>query len=220
VARYPYFYQYNSLRAGVSPRAVDQALAIGLSEFACQSGSDGITLTWQTASEDNNYEWLIERSSSPTEDFQNIAIVKAEAGAPASRQYVYTDASVLPKTAYYYRLGDKDNSGQITWHGPVMAVSDGPVYDKLQLMPCRPNPASGAVSIRYALHKSGTVSLNVYDICGRRVNVLDQGLKQSGAYNLTWKGDDSQGRLLPAGVYFYQLNFEGASLTQKIVLMR
>jgi flagellar hook assembly protein FlgD len=72
----------------------------------------------------------------------------------------------------------------------------------------------------YSLHKSGTVSLNVYDICVRRVNILDQGLKQSGAYNLTWKGDDSQGRLLPAGVYFYQLNFEGTSLTQRMVLLR
>jgi hypothetical protein len=219
-AKYPYFYQFNSLTSGLSPRAAAQPLAIELSEFACQSGSDGITLTWQTASEDNNYEWLIERSPSPAEDFQNIATVKAEAGSPAGRQYTYIDASVLSNTTYYYRLGDKDNSGQITWHGPVMALSSGPVYEKLQLMPCRPNPASGAVSISYTLPKTGTVSLNVYDICGRRVNLLEQGQKQSGVYNLTWKGDDSQGRLLPAGVYFYQLNFEGTSLTQRMVLLR
>ncbi|MDP2806811.1 MAG: FlgD immunoglobulin-like domain containing protein, partial [bacterium] len=202
-AKYPYFYQFNSLAAGLSPRAVAQPLAVELSEFACQSGSDGITLIWQTASENNNYEWLIERSSSPTENFQNVATIKAEGGSPAGRQYVYTDASVLPNTAYYYRLGDKDDDGQITWHGPVMAVSGGPVYDRLQLMPCRPNPASGAVNFSYVLPRSGQFSINVYDICGRRVNTLEQGQKQSGAYSLTWKGDDDQGRMLSAGVYFY-----------------
>jgi hypothetical protein len=220
VAKYPYFYQFNSLAAGVSPRAMATPLAVELSEFACQSGDEGITLIWQTASEKDNYQWLIERSISPTEDFQNIKTIEAEGGSSVGRSYSYTDAEVLPNTTYYYRLGDKDLNGQVTWHGPVMAVSGGLVYDKLQLMPCHPNPSSGAVVIKYALHKPGAVSLNVYDICGRRVNTLDQGQKQSGAYSLTWKGDDSQGRMMPAGVYFYQLNFEGTSLTQRMVLLR
>lgn len=220
VAKYPYFYQINSLTSGLSPRTAAQALAIELSEFTCQSGDEGITLTWQTASENSNYEWLIERSINPTEDFQNIDTIEAEGGSSVGRSYSYTDNKVLPNTTYYYRLGDMDKNGQVTWHGPVMAVSGGLVYDKLQLMPCHPNPSSGAVAIKYALHKPGTMALNIYDICGRRVNTLDQGQKQSGAYSLTWKGDDSQGRMLPAGVYFYQLNFEGTSLTQRMVLIR
>ncbi|MBI4726725.1 T9SS type A sorting domain-containing protein [candidate division TA06 bacterium] len=220
VSKYGAYYQFNSLAAGVSPRAVAQPLAIELSEFTCQSGSDGITLIWQTASERNNYEWLIERSISPAEDFQNVATIRAEEGSPIGRSYSYTDTAVLPNTTYYYRLGDKDKNNQITWHGPVTVISGGPVYDKLQLMPCRPNPASGAVNFSYVLPRSGQFSINVYDICGRRVNALEQGQKQSGAYNLIWKGDDSQGRMLPAGVYFYQLNFEGTSLTQRLVLLR
>jgi len=87
-------------------------------------------------------------------------------------------------------------------------------------MPSRPNPASGPVRISYVLPRSGTVSLHVYDICGRRVNTLAQGQTQGGAYDLTWKGNDSRGRLLPAGVYFYQLTFDGASLTRRLVLLR
>jgi len=220
VAKYPYFYQINSLTSGLSPRTAAQALAIELSEFTYQSGSEGITLIWQTASENNNYEWLIERSSSPDDGFQRLAVLQSEEGSPIGRSYSYIDATVLPNTTYYYRLGDKDDEGQITWHGPVLAVSGGLVYDKLQLMPCHPNPSSGAVAIKYALHKPGTMALNIYDICGRRVNVLDHGPKQTGAYTLIWKGDDSQGRMLPAGVYFYQLNFEGTSLTQRMVLIR
>jgi hypothetical protein len=92
--------------------------------------------------------------------------------------------------------------------------------NKLQLMPCRPNPVSGAAIISYVLPRAGTVSLNVYDICGRKVNTLVQGQKQAGAYNLTWSGSDRQGRRLSSGVYFYRLNYEGASLTRRLVLLR
>lgn len=99
-------------------------------------------------------------------------------------------------------------------------VNTDRTYAKLQLLSCHPNPASDVVHIEYILPKTGNFSLHVYDICGRMINTLAQGEKQSGAYNLTWKGNDSQGRLLPAGVYFYQLNFEGASLTRRLMLLR
>ncbi|MDQ7799170.1 MAG: ice-binding family protein [Candidatus Edwardsbacteria bacterium] len=206
-------------QTAVTLDAVTMPLAIELSEFACQSVSKGITLTWRTASEINNNEWLIERSFGQAEDFLKLASVSAE-GSPFGCQYSYTDTLVLPNSTYYYRLGDKDLSGQITWHGPVMAVSGGLALNKLQLMPCRPNPVSGSAIISYVLPRAGNVSLNVYDICGRKVNTLVQGQKQSGVYNIIWRGSDSQGRRLSSGVYFYQLNYEGTSLTRRLVLLR
>jgi hypothetical protein len=104
--------------------------------------------------------------------------------------------------------------------GIEQPMEGGLTYQKLQLMPCRPNPSSGAVNISYVLPKSGQVSLNVYDICGRKVNTLAQGQKQGGTYNITWRGDDSQGRKVSAGVYIYRLNYEGTSLTRRLVLVR
>jgi hypothetical protein len=207
-------------QTAVTLDAAAMPLAIDLSEFACQSGSQGINLTWQTASEKNNYEWLIERSSGPTEGYRNITTIKAEAGSPAGNQYSYTDTSVLPNSTYYYRLGDKDLSGQITWHGPVMAASGGLILAKLQLMPCHPNPALGAISFSYVLPRSGQASLTIYDVCGQRVITLAQGQKQGGASSLTWKGNDSQGRKVSAGVYYYRLIYEGTSLTRQLVLLK
>ena len=207
-------------QTAVTLDAVTVPLAIDLSEFSCRSGSQGIDLTWQTSSENSNYEWLIERSSSPNADYQKIATIKAEAGSPAGHQYSYTDNSVLPNTTYYYLLGDKNLSGQITWHGPVMAASAGLILAKLQLMPCRPNPASDAVNFSYVLPRSGQVALNIYDICGQKVNTLAQGSKQAGVYNFTWNRNDSQGRKTSAGVYFYRLDYEGASLTRQLVLLK
>jgi hypothetical protein len=207
-------------QTAVTLDAATMPLAIELSEFACQSGSQGIDLTWQTASENNNYEWLIERSSSPSEDFQNVATIKAGAGSPAGHQYSYTDVSVLPNSTYYYRLGDKDLSGQITWHGPVMAASGGLSTDRQLSANCRPNPFSGSATISFVLPRPGSASLEIYDLCGRKVSTLTQGRKQRGAYSLTWNGNDSQGRRLSAGVYFYRLNSEGISLTRRLVLLK
>ena len=122
-------------------------------------------------------------------------------GKALAQTAVTLDASVIPAGVEFER-------------------STGPAYGKLQLMPCSPNPASGAVNIRYALPRPGTVSLSIYDICGRCVNTLVQGQKQAGANTVTWRGDDSRGRMLPASVYFYRLNFEGSSLTRRLVLVR
>jgi len=93
-------------------------------------------------------------------------------------------------------------------------------YGKLQLMPCRPNPSSGLVTISYALPRSGNISLNIYDIRGRLVSTLAQGQKSAGSYNITWRGNDRQGRKVSSGVYIYRLNYEGTSLTRRLVLVR
>ena len=104
--------------------------------------------------------------------------------------------------------------------GVEQGISSVPAYGKLQLSPCWPNPSSGAISFKYVLPRSGNVSLNVYDICGRKVHTLVQGQQPGGAYNVTWRGDDGQGRLLPSSVYFYRLNCEGTSVTRRLVLLR
>ena len=207
-------------QTAVTLDAVTMPTAIELLEFSCCGGSEGITLTWHTASEHDNYEWLIERSAVHDGGFQNIAIVPAGAGTPVGRSYRYVDAGVSSNTRYYYRLGDRDLDGRVTWHGPLMATSSGLTYEKLQLLPCHPNPASGTVNIRYILPRSGPVSLNMYDIRGRRVATLQQGHRQGGAYSLAWRCRDTRGKLLPAGVYFYRLTSEGTSLTRRLVLLR
>jgi hypothetical protein len=220
VAKYPYFYQINSLASNVSPRNADQVLAVELSEFTCLAGTDGITLDWTTSSENGNYGWIIQRSEQQDQNYRTLDTLVSEGGSPSGRAYSYLDQGVLPNRTYYYRLGDLDVDGQVTWHGPATAVSLGKVVEKVSLLPARPNPSSGATVIAYEIPKAGQVNLDVYDICGRRVKTLQNSYQPSGSYALTWKGDDQNGRLLPAGVYFYRLSAESASLTQKVVIVR
>jgi len=40
-----------------------------------------------------------------------------------------------------------------------------------------------------------------------------------GTHHVTWNGTDDQGRLLPAGVYFYRLKVADWSATKKLLLL-
>jgi hypothetical protein len=59
------------------------------------------------------------------------------------------------------------------------------------------------------------VTLRVYDILGREVAILVDGVKAPGTFTARW---DASG--LPGGVYFYRLTGPGVNETRKKVLIR
>lgn len=65
------------------------------------------------------------------------------------------------------------------------------------------NPGSGGVALAYGTALSGAGRLGVYDITGRLVRYFTLGAGTSGI--LRWDGRDGTGRLLPQGVYLFQL---------------
>jgi flagellar hook assembly protein FlgD len=62
--------------------------------------------------------------------------------------------------------------------------------------------------------------LAVYDVQGRVVAQLMDGVQRAGRHSHRWDGRDHQGRLLPAGTYFLRLEFAGRVETQKLSLVR
>lgn len=92
---------------------------------------------------------------------------------------------------------------------------DGPVVLKV----IGPNPVSGIVQISYATTEPGMVSIAVYDVTGKRVRVLYDGIL-TGSGTLTWDTTDEASRSLNAGLYFIRIETPEASQTKKIVLTR
>ena len=81
-----------------------------------------------------------------------------------------------------------------------------------------PNPASGPVRIRWQVPTLSRVSLKAYDISGRCVNTLVDGMVETGVYVTVWHGRDNAGRRLAPGIYFYTLETVDKKLTHKVVL--
>ena len=83
-----------------------------------------------------------------------------------------------------------------------------------------PNPFNPQTEIRFGLTREQVVRLDVFDIRGRLVVRLRDGLQPRGHHRVTWQGQDNAGRAVASGVYVAQLKAEDAILTQRLVLVR
>jgi len=82
-----------------------------------------------------------------------------------------------------------------------------------------PNPFNPETSIRFALSEPGVVTIEVYNLLGLRVRVLE-GPFPAGEGELVWDGRDSSGRPAASGVYFYKLVSEGTHQVRRMLLLK
>jgi hypothetical protein len=78
-----------------------------------------------------------------------------------------------------------------------------------------PTPFSDATTIEYELPRTGSLTASVFDVRGRKIATLFDGMQQAGAQQLRWNASTAA-----PGVYFVRIDFEGVSRTQKVVLQR
>ena len=78
-----------------------------------------------------------------------------------------------------------------------------------------PNPFNPSTTIRYAIPKACRVTLRVFDLQGRQVNVLVNQHQSSGNHSVSFDGSG-----LPSGEYFYKLETERHTQTQKMLLIK
>ncbi len=96
----------------------------------------------------------------------------------------------------------------------------GPAPREFALALPRPNPFNSSVVISYVLPRESRVSLEIWDLRGRRVCTLCRGPKAAGLHRTLWRGTDSLGRPVPSGVYLVRLQAGGRAAVQKVVLVR
>ena len=83
-----------------------------------------------------------------------------------------------------------------------------------------PNPFNPSTEINYSVAKAQDVELSVYDIRGRLVVHLAQGIHASGRYQVSWKGQDDNGRQLASGVYLVRFKTETMVMNQRLTLVK
>ena len=84
-----------------------------------------------------------------------------------------------------------------------------------------PNLLRDNAEIRFALPERSKVSLKVYDVSGRVIAHIADGVFEAGLHALRWRGKSDTGSRLGAGIYFIQLRVgEGFSSVKKVMILR
>jgi len=84
-----------------------------------------------------------------------------------------------------------------------------------------PNPFNPATTFHFDLPREGAVTLEVYDVSGRRVaRLLDGAVLAAGRYEVPWHGQTDDGRPLASGIYGFRLLAGGESRLGKITLLK
>ena len=95
------------------------------------------------------------------------------------------------------------------------SVRQGTLPQEYALYQNYPNPFNPSTTIKYSIVKSGNVKLAVYDILGREVLVLVDGVKEPGFYEVNFNAS-----IVSSGVYFYRLVTENYVSSKKMLLLK
>lgn len=178
---------------------------------ASSSGSNNIIVKWATASEQNNKGFEIRRSLTGQGNWETIAFVNGVGESNTVKNYTYLDQN-LPARRYYYQLNQVDFDGRNKL-STVVSANLG-TKEAFSLEQNFPNPFRGnETNIRFTIPHRSQVQLIVYDMNGRVVKTLVNGVKDAGTHAIPFL-DNS----LPTGVYFYKLTADGFSDVKKMTI--
>ena len=128
---------------------------------------------------------------------------------PNYTMYVYdTD-----NTWYYFTSYNKPSMIRLNTcaTNPIGIVENG--KNNAELYQNTPNPANNTTRISYELTKSEKVSLDIYDLTGRKVLSFNEGNKLAGVHNV-----DINLSSLNSGTYFYTLKTNDFTKTKKMIV--
>ncbi len=183
-------------------------LAVELTAFAAEArGAGAVQLRWSTASEENNREFEVQRSTDGRA-FSLLDRVAGHGSTATAHDYRYTDAH-LPATAavLYYRLRQVDANGAATF-SPVRAVTPGPpAIAGLQVY--SPVVPDGLLHYAYFGPVTGTEQLEIYTLLGQRHGQFPLGAGEAGTVSVAG---------LPAGGYVLRLAGGAGRCTGRFVL--
>jgi Right handed beta helix region/FlgD Ig-like domain len=104
--------------------------------------------------------------------------------------------------------------------GCGQAVDEPTLGKSLVLFGNTPNPFRNGTVISFALPEAKQISLEVFDMTGRQVVQLHDGLLDAGEHAISWNGNTAGGETASSGVYFYRIKADGVTETMRMMRLR
>ncbi|MEE9457601.1 MAG: T9SS type A sorting domain-containing protein [bacterium] len=155
----------------------------------------------------------VELSWVPNINYAGFNLYRAEANDPTTeakinsrpitgrKPFKYVDSTVTADTTYDYTLEAVNLNGGKERYGPIRVKGEGKTKPlSFRLAQNFPNPARETTTIAFTLAEAGDVTLEVFDLSGRKVATVAEGHRRVGENEATLDAST-----LAAGVYIYRL---------------
>jgi hypothetical protein len=153
-------YSLQSMSTTIGAKNPCLSLPISLSNFSYSIIDKKVNLNWETASEANSSQFIVERSLNGV-DFQPIGSVPAAGNSTTLKQYALTDNT--PDYINHYRIKQVDLDGRFTY-SKILYVK----VDKASPLQILQNVVT--TNLQYQVDAEFTGSkLEIYDMTGRSV---------------------------------------------------
>ena len=199
-----------------TPTPSIQNLPVELSGFTVSLDRSDVILNWTTLSESGNARFEIQQrafSSRDSAPFRTVGSVEGQGTTSEATDYRFRVSDLAPGT-YQFRLRQVDIDGGESFSG--MRTATIGLSEAFALSPMAPHPVQAKSSSMLQVQRAGVVTVELYDLLGRRVQVLHDGPMQP-TTPLALTVDAER---LPSGVYFLRARGEGFQATQRISVVR
>lgn len=139
-----------------------------------------------------------------------------------------TVVGAQPTAPTHYRCRITKDCGQVTTNAVTLTVVPTDPTAVPSVLPTHlvmhaptPNPFNPKVTLRYELPRfTDTVTLEIYDLAGRRVRALSTSALPAGAHEFVWNGTDESGQRVASGMYVARLQAGGETATHRMMLVK
>jgi len=184
------------LFANFSIEEIEAPLPVELISFSGAVKSNDVELKWETATEEDNKGFAIQKSANGI-DWKTVTFIPGSGTAAFSNRYSHSDKQPL-NGPNYYRLEQIDFDGQKTYSNTIIVHFQSQDLN-VQLFP---NPATDIVEI---MGVPTDVLIEVYNSDG--VKVMEK-------YPENQKLDVT---VLPIGIYFLNIPIQGKSIVKRLI---
>ena len=190
-------------------------LPVTLTTFSGLLTDGGVQLDWETADEQNNSGFEVQRRIGATGSFATMDFVQGQGSTDLRTRYVFTDNDInFTSDTLQYRLKQIDFDGAFEFSPIVTVVLPPP--DENRLHGSYPNPFNPTTTIRFDLVTESPIKLSVTDLTGKLVRVLiNNSVLDAGRHEIVFDASN-----LPSGMYFYHLEEKNRVHSGKMILLK
>jgi hypothetical protein len=194
-----------------------------LRRLRARTDGASVTLHWEAQGAldetGNEGRFVIERSPDGTSfaPIERLAPSTAQTSPGRAQEFTYTDDSVPGQIAFYRVRHASSASGQERTTGTIKVGLGGePAPERaVELVGNFPNPFKESTTIAYQVEEAHPLTLTVWNLSGKRIATLADGVHEPGHYEHTLAADG-----LPSGTYFARLETPKGIQSARMVLLK